>query len=105
MKKQYLPILAIIAVLAASSSAGAINLDSGMSEATNTVCQTIKGIQNSAFLTLIAMVMFIGGGVMMWLKMRGGMALAITGFVGYFLVKQSLAIAQAFKLLPKGCTA
>lgn len=100
--KKFIPVLAVISIMALTTSAGAI--DTGMKDATTAVCTTIKSIQGSAFLTLIAMLMFIGGGVMIWLKMRGGLALLLTGFIGYFLVKQSLAIANAFKLLPAGCT-
>ena len=103
--KKFIPVLAVISILALVTSAGATSIDTSMKDATSAVCTTIKSIQGSAFLTLIAMLMFIGGGVMIWLKMRGGLALLLTGFIGYFLIKQSLAIAQAFKLLPTGCTA
>lgn len=86
----------------ATVSLGSTTLDT----ATTNVCKVLKDLQGSNFVKLIALVMFVAGMVMMWLKIRGGMALSITAFVGYALITQSLAIANAFGLLPKtsGCT-
>lgn len=100
------PVLGAVALLAVAQVAGAqtgINLDASLAPATTTICETIKGVQNSAFLAIVAVVMFVGGLFMMWLKMRGGMALAITGFIGYFLIKQSLNVAAALKITPATC--
>jgi len=100
------PILGAVALLAVCQVAGAqtaINLDTSLAPATTAICNTIKGIQTSAFLAIIAVVMFVAGLGMMWLKVRGGMGLAIGGFVGYFLVKQSLNIAKTVGILPASC--
>ncbi|ASN83294.1 hypothetical protein [Deinococcus ficus] len=104
--KKVLPVLVVVSIMAAFGNAGAIgDVDAGLSKATTAVCDTIKGLQESMFVRMIAMVMFIAGIGMMWLKMRGGMALSLTGFLGYFIIMQSMKIAKSFGLVPDtGCT-
>jgi len=98
--------LALLLVIGAASAAsgGAINVDdaAGLGKATGVVCATLTSLADSAFVSMIAIVMFVGGLAMIWLKMRGGMALAITAFLGYFIVKQSMGIAKSLGFA-KGC--
>ena len=96
------PVLGVIALLSVCQVASAqngIDLESSLAPAVTAICDTIRGIQSSTFLSIIALVMFVSGLAMMWLKVRGGMGLAITGFVGYFLIKQSLQIATTLTIV------
>ena len=84
-----------------TTGAGATVDLSGLQNAGNQVCALLNQISTHMLVGVVAFVMFVAGAFMMWMKIRGGMALAITAFVGYFLVRQSVAIARGLGIT--GC--
>lgn len=91
-------------LLSLMGTAGATGLDASLNPAATQICKNLDAIANSAFVSVIALAMFVGGGAMVWLKIRGGMGLAAFGLVGFFVVKKLVPIAKSFGILPAGIT-
>jgi|GEM_PF-5903685 len=90
-----------VAALLALSAAGAVTIDKSLETATQTLCDNLKAIQSSAFVAAIAVVMFVVGGFMFWFKVRGALAMMVTGLVGFMIIKNIVSVANSFGL--KGC--
>lgn len=96
--------LALILMTVLGSMAGATGLDSQLNPAATQICANLNAIAKSAFVSVIALVMFVGGAAMIWLKIRGGMGLAAFGLIGFFVVKNLVPIAKSFGIVPSGIT-
>lgn len=94
--------IALILMTVFGSMAGATGLDTQLNPAATQICKNLDAIANSAFVSVIALAMFVGGGAMIWLKIRGGMALAAFGLIGFFIVKKLVPIAKSFGIIPAG---
>lgn len=107
-REQLVPLLALslFAVLLATGHAhaqtAASDLDSSLNPAATQICKNLDAIAKSAFVSVIALVLFGVGGIMIWLKVRGGIALALSGLVGFFIVKKLVPIAKSFGIVPEG---
>ena len=96
--------LALIVMTVISSMAGATGLDTQLNPAATQICTNLNAIAKSAFVSVIALVMFVAGCVMVWLKARGGMGMAAFGLIGFFVVKNLVPIAKSFGIVPSGIT-
>lgn len=94
--------LIFLCVLGSAGAAG-IDFETSMSPAAKLICDAADGFIKSPLLTAGAFGMFLAGGAMAYFKVRGGLSLMITAFVGYVLLKQIIPIAKVLGLLPKGC--
>lgn len=82
----------------------ASSIDTSLNPAATQICKNLDSVAKSAFVSVIALVMFVGGLLMVWLKQRGGLALAAFGLVGFFVVKQLVPIAKSMGIVPAGIT-
>ncbi len=96
-------LLAVVLALSGNAHATAADdLDSSLNPAATQICKNLDAIAKSAFVSVIALVLFVAGGIMIWLKVRGGMVLAASGLIGFFLVKKLVPIAKSFGIVPEG---
>lgn len=94
--------LGVMALLGAANAASAI--DTAANTAAAGMCTQLKALTESAFVAIVAVAMFVGGGIMWWLKVRGGFAMMAGGLLGFFLVKQLIPLAKGFGILPSAVT-
>ena len=96
-------LFAAVLVLSGNAHATAAgDLDSSLNPAATQICKNLDAIAKSAFVSVVALVLFVAGGIMIWLKVRGGMVLAASGLIGFFLVKKLVPIAKSFGIVPEG---
>lgn len=96
---QLLATALFVIALAGMTSAGAI--DASLKPATDSVCKNMKDLQASTFVGVIAIIMTFAGGLMIWFKARGGLAMVAFGVIGYFFIKNLTGIASSLGL--KAC--
>jgi len=60
------------------------------------ICGVLTGLTTSPIVGVIAFVLIVAAIGMFFAKMRGAIGMGATGVVGFFLVKNSVAIAGSF---------
>lgn len=76
------------------------NLSTSLNPAAVKICSALTEFTQSGFVAMIGAGMFVIGGIMWWMKQRGGFAMMVGGLVGYYVVKQLVPIAKGFGIVP-----